>query len=231
LKLTVTPKVREAFPKLSIKATIARGVRVGRVDGELRALIERGVGEVRERYGGDPSKIRSLSSLRIYDDLLKRTGEDKVRSSVESMIRRLARGDPFPSINNLVDLCNLVLVQTMVAVGAFDLDKLVGDVALRVGEKGESQGSSLAARSCYPIRRGSSQSSPTGTPTGPRSPSQPETSFSSPQPTPTRGLGKPRAPWGCTWRSSVEEGSTCSSSRQRPDPRAPFSGGDIVHST
>ena len=137
MKLMVSPQVREAFPKLSVLATIARNVKVRGVDDELRAFIERGLEEVRERYGGDPSRIRSLPSLRIYDDLLKRTGEDKIRSSVESMIRRLSRGDPFPSINNVVDLCNLVLVQTLVAVGAFDLDKLEGDVVLRLGEKGD----------------------------------------------------------------------------------------------
>jgi len=137
LKLTIAPQVKEAFPNLSVKASCVRGVKVDRADGELRALIEAGVKEVRERYGKDPPLIRDLPSLSIYDDLLRRTGEEKIRSAVESMIRRICRGDPLPSINNVVDLCNLVMAQTLVAVGAFDLDKIAGDVSLRISVKGE----------------------------------------------------------------------------------------------
>jgi DNA/RNA-binding domain of Phe-tRNA-synthetase-like protein len=137
LKLTIAPQVTEAFPKLRVLATVVRGVKVDRADSELRAFIETGVKEVRERHGKDPSSIRSLPSLSIYDDLLRRTGEDKIRSAVESMIRRLGRGEPLPSINNVVDLCNLVMAQTLVAVGAFDLDRIQGDAVLRIGERGE----------------------------------------------------------------------------------------------
>jgi len=137
LKLTIAPQVTEAFPKLRVLATVVRGVKVDRTDSGLRAFIETGVKEVRERHGKDPSSIRSLPSLSIYDDLLRRTGEDKIRSAVESMIRRICRGDPLPSINNVVDLCNLVMTQTLVAVGAFDLDKLTGDITLRIGGRGE----------------------------------------------------------------------------------------------
>lgn len=137
MKLTISSQVAEVFPRLGILATVAKDVKVEKADQALRSFIEGSVREVRERYSGDPSQVRSLSSLRIYDDLLKRTGEDKIRSAVESMIRRVARGDTFPSINNVVDLCNLVMVQTTVAVGAFDLDKLTGDMVLRIGKRGE----------------------------------------------------------------------------------------------
>jgi len=137
MKVAVKPQVTEAFPKLSVQATVVRDLRVGKADERLRELIDQGVKEVRERYSGDPSRIRSIPSLKIYDDLLRRTGEDKIRSAVESMIRRLGRGEPLPSINNVVDLCNLVMAQTLVAVGAFDLDRIQGDAVLRIGEKGE----------------------------------------------------------------------------------------------
>ena len=50
----------------------------------------------------------------------------KFPSSIESMARRILRGDPFPRINPLVDLYNSVSLKHLVPMGGHDLDTLDG---------------------------------------------------------------------------------------------------------
>ena len=49
-----------------------------------------------------------------------------------------ARGDTLPRVNTIVDLCNWCSVETQIAFGVYDRDRLAGDaLALRLGAEGE----------------------------------------------------------------------------------------------
>ena len=61
----------------------------------------------------------------------------KNRPSSEALLRRLRRGDPLPRINALVDSVNHCSVTLLLPFGCYDLDRVEGDVALRVGREGE----------------------------------------------------------------------------------------------
>lgn len=71
--------------------------------------------------------------------MYKRVGIDptKNRPSSEALLRRLRRGDPFPRINGVVDVINWTSVETQMSFGVYDLDKIQGDVTLRLGRDGE----------------------------------------------------------------------------------------------
>ena len=71
--------------------------------------------------------------------MYKRVGIDptKNRPSSEALLRRLRRGDPFPRINGVVDVINWTSVETQMSFGVYDLDKIQGDVTLRLGREGE----------------------------------------------------------------------------------------------
>lgn len=43
----------------------------------------------------------------------------------------------FPTINNVVDTCNLVSVKSQIPIGVFDRDKIIGDVILRLATVGD----------------------------------------------------------------------------------------------
>jgi len=53
------------------------------------------------------------------------------------LIRRILGGKSIPSINTLVDAYNLASIKTEIALAAFDVDKLKGDLLMRFAEKGE----------------------------------------------------------------------------------------------
>jgi DNA/RNA-binding domain of Phe-tRNA-synthetase-like protein len=62
----------------------------------------------------------------------------KTRPSSESLLRRVRRGDPLPRVNTIVDLCNWCSVETQIAFGVYDRDRLAGEtLALRLGTDGE----------------------------------------------------------------------------------------------
>jgi DNA/RNA-binding domain of Phe-tRNA-synthetase-like protein len=71
--------------------------------------------------------------------MYKKVGIDptKTRPSSEALLRRIRRGDPFPRINGVVDVINWTSVETQLSFGVYDLDKIQGDVTLRIGRDGE----------------------------------------------------------------------------------------------
>lgn len=62
----------------------------------------------------------------------------KTRPSSEALLRRVRRGEALPRVNTIVDLCNWCSVETQIAFGVYDRDRLAGDaLALRLGTDGE----------------------------------------------------------------------------------------------
>lgn len=70
----------------------------------------------------------------------RRCGKDpsRYRPSAEALRRRLLRGMELYQIDTLVDIINLVSLQTGFSIGGFDGDKIVGNkLVLGIGQEGE----------------------------------------------------------------------------------------------
>ena len=61
----------------------------------------------------------------------------KTRPSSEALLRRVRRGDALPRVNNLVDIINWCSCESQLPFGLYDLDRIRGSVALRLGAQGE----------------------------------------------------------------------------------------------
>ena len=72
--------------------------------------------------------------------MYRRTGLDptKRRPSSEALLRRVLKGDPLPRINNVVDVCNWCSLEFQLPYGLYDLDRIQGDIELRLGREGEA---------------------------------------------------------------------------------------------
>jgi DNA/RNA-binding domain of Phe-tRNA-synthetase-like protein len=62
----------------------------------------------------------------------------KYRSSLEALLRRVLKDNDLWTVNSVVDLYNCVSVKTLLPMGAFDLDKVRGNLTLRFGKPGET---------------------------------------------------------------------------------------------
>ena len=70
----------------------------------------------------------------------KALGKDpaRYRGSAEALLRRIVAGKGFPQINVVVDVINLVSVESRLPVGLYDLAHVVGDIVFRAGRAGET---------------------------------------------------------------------------------------------
>ena len=62
----------------------------------------------------------------------------RYRVSSEALMRRVRRSDPLYRINSVVDVNNLISVQSGLSVGSYDLEKVQGDIVMRRGAAGET---------------------------------------------------------------------------------------------
>ena len=61
-----------------------------------------------------------------------------VRSSIESLLKRVEKGNPVGPINPLVDIYNAISLEYGLPCGGEDIDTIEGDLLLTVAEGGES---------------------------------------------------------------------------------------------
>ena len=61
----------------------------------------------------------------------------RYRVSSEALLRRVRRGDALYRINSVVDVNNLISVESGLSVGSYDLDRIKGPVLLRKAQNGE----------------------------------------------------------------------------------------------
>ena len=83
----------------------------------------------------DIAKQRNIKDTRkAYRSL----GKDptRYRSSAEALARRIIKGQELYSINNIVEINNLISLQSLYPVCAYDLSKIQGDITLKRAEKG-----------------------------------------------------------------------------------------------
>src|SRR6266436_3109243 len=70
----------------------------------------------------------------------KALGKDpaRYRGSAEALLRRVVGGKGLPEINAVVDVINLVSVESRLPIGLYDLAHVVGEIVFRAGKSGET---------------------------------------------------------------------------------------------
>src|SRR6202162_3657628 len=70
----------------------------------------------------------------------KALGKDpaRYRGSAEALLRRILSGKNFPQINSVVDIINLVSVESRLPIGLYDRVHVQGNIVFRAGRAGET---------------------------------------------------------------------------------------------
>jgi DNA/RNA-binding domain of Phe-tRNA-synthetase-like protein len=137
LKITIADAVRAAAPELALGVVSAQ-VEVRVEDPGLRAELNEAARQAeRDLTGKDLAQVPEIQALRrLYRGL----GKDpaRYRGASEALLRRIVQGKGLYFVNTVVDINNLVSITTRHALGAYDLDRVQGDVLFRAGADGES---------------------------------------------------------------------------------------------
>ncbi|MFZ0391306.1 MAG: phenylalanine--tRNA ligase beta subunit-related protein [Calditrichia bacterium] len=62
----------------------------------------------------------------------------RIRPSSEALLRRVLKGKPLYQVNSIVDVCNYCSLSFLLPVGLYDIQKISGEVTLRLGKPGEA---------------------------------------------------------------------------------------------
>jgi DNA/RNA-binding domain of Phe-tRNA-synthetase-like protein len=138
MKFKVYPEVFERLPNVCFAVVAAYGIDNGPKIKEIEELLRLAVEKVRgETSGTDIKKNRDIIPYRMAFSELG-FNPNKYLSSIEAMVKRVAKGGDLPSINPVVDLANSISLKFMLPIGAHDLDALEGDIAVRLAVPGDT---------------------------------------------------------------------------------------------
>ncbi len=88
----------------------------------------------------EPKAVLETGAILATRAGYKALGKDpaRYRGSAEALLRRVIAGKGLPRINNVVDVINLVSVESRLPVGLYDLAHVQADIVFRAGRAGET---------------------------------------------------------------------------------------------
>jgi DNA/RNA-binding domain of Phe-tRNA-synthetase-like protein len=134
MKFTIQKELFDQLPDLTIGMVVAMGVDNTHSSKEIDDLLAQAIEEMKKNFIVDkPQEHPRIKPWRTAFSKLGISGS-KFQSSIESMARRILKGDPFPKVNPLVDLYNSVSLRYLVPMGGHDLDTIAGNIYLQFAE-------------------------------------------------------------------------------------------------
>lgn len=128
----VDQSVFDLFPNARFSVVIARGLRNDVENSDVEQLLDEAVKQVRSEFSdADP---KSHPNIAVWREAFSARGwtPSKYLSSIEALVRRIAKGGDMPHINGAVDLANCVSLKMLVPIGAHDLDTAPQGIEVRL---------------------------------------------------------------------------------------------------
>lgn len=136
MEIAIDRQLKGAAPRLAVGA-ILTPVEVTKRDlslgSEIDTHIEAILASMKLQSVCDPPQIKAIR------DAYRSLGKDpsRYRGSQEALFRRILQGRGLFRINTVVDINNLVSLESVHSVGSYDFSQLDFPITFRVGRKGE----------------------------------------------------------------------------------------------
>lgn len=132
MKIEISSKIREACPELAL-AIITCEVKNADTSSEFWSELETEIQQIKASYAleGINKRPEIAATRKIYKALGK--DPNRYRPSAEALCRRILRDIPIYKVSTLVDIINLVSIQSGFSIGGFDRDKIQGNIELGAG--------------------------------------------------------------------------------------------------
>ena len=135
LPLTISPDFTAKIPYVVV-GWITASVRNSKHDEALWQEIEAVAAQFRGMTMDEARKFPPIKALR---DAYRTLGNDptRYRGSNEALVRRITQGKDLYRVNTVVDINNLISLETLHSAGTFDLDRVQPPIMFRIGQPGE----------------------------------------------------------------------------------------------
>lgn len=130
MKFTIDPRIFSEFDNPRIAVVVVRGADNQADVSRLQPRIEELCEKVRQQYGATAlSQLPNIASWReAYRDFGSKPKD--YSSSIESLLRRVLKGETVTGISPLVDIYNYISIKYMLPAGGEDTDAMQGDLTL-----------------------------------------------------------------------------------------------------
>ena len=137
MTVTIDEDLKEKCPRTAlgcIRAQVEAPVSPGALLDELRAREQ----EILRLP--DPRAVLESPQILSTRAAYKALGKDpaRYRGSAEALLRRIIAGKGLPQINAVVDVINLVSVESRLPIGLYDRARVSGDILFRAGRPSET---------------------------------------------------------------------------------------------
>src|SRR5262249_4572190 len=135
--VSIHAALRRAVPGLALGCVTA-GVRVEQHSKALWSEINQRLAHLTAAVS--PDQINSIPQIAAMRSAYKALGKDpsRYRGSAEALLRRVLSGKGLYQINNVVDINNLISLESFQPLGSYDLAQVSGAIELRIGAAGET---------------------------------------------------------------------------------------------
>jgi DNA/RNA-binding domain of Phe-tRNA-synthetase-like protein len=137
MQITIDAKLKAKCPRTTLACVTAR-VQPGASPVALLGEMNQRELEIQELPF--PRGVLESPQVETVRKAYKSLGKDpaRYRGSAEALLRRIVAGKGFPQINAVVDVINLVSVESRLPVGLYDLGHVTGEIVFRAGRTGET---------------------------------------------------------------------------------------------
>lgn len=137
MKIIIDDKINEKCNKVAI-GSIEAYVNVTENNNQLWNIIDEKAKKIENSV-----PVKAINTIKNIADsrvAYKAFGKDpsRYRLSSEALYRRIARGLGLYKVNNVVDINNLISLNSAYSVGTYDLDKISGNIHFTIAEEGET---------------------------------------------------------------------------------------------
>lgn len=130
--ITIDPSISTITPDFKV-GVLVMDVQVD-TNPEMDSLIHKYEESIKKKY--DIKDVINLDIIKQGRDAYKAYGKDpsRYRLAVESLYRRIVKGNSLYRINNVVDAGNVLSLETRKSVAVLDYNKIDGDILIRLGQ-------------------------------------------------------------------------------------------------
>ena len=135
IDLSISPDLKSIVPNVVVGCMTAN-VRNSQHDEALWQEIE----AVAARFRGmTMEEARKYPPIKALRDAYRALGNDptRYRGSNEALVRRITQGKELYRVNTVVDINNLISLETLHSAGTFDLEHVQPPIIFRIGQPGE----------------------------------------------------------------------------------------------
>ena len=132
------PDILSRYPQVVGGVLVSDGL----VNGPTPASLKEGYHAEQQatiaRIGDTP--LSEINTLKAWRSAFRDFGVNptRYRSAAEALLRRLTKKGDIPSINSIVDICNMVSIRYALPVAAFDRRELTGPITVKFADGSEN---------------------------------------------------------------------------------------------